>query len=784
MADDLDAIFDEAHGNITENSGPDLDAIFDQAHGNTAQDDSSFMDWMLTRPSGERISAGQATLGPVLNTLNAMTGNYGDEIMGAGGAAIDTAGDAVRELLGYPQQYGDSFSENYESRKAQANAIRNDFRKAAPGGALITDIAGISKVPLPSKISERTTILGKAGQAALEGAGYGALYSSGEGDGLLDRLARAYEGGESGAKWGGGLGAIGGVVEKTAGALGRGSAKAASQLELSAYGVNKTQARKAIEQNFRGLVDDGGMIENPMSAAISSFRAMAGNAGRTSDPSELVNELKRQQTSLSDELGAIIGEAQAKQAGTITPSFQKTIDFVSELPGTEKAAGTKLANELISDTLSSIDPSRISTIHQEKVRLGRIISDAAWGKDKSAVETNIKKRIYADLKDAVEAGYQRITGSDANVVKEINQEIGMRIGLQKSFSDMLATDHTQDIFKAGIAAARTSGGFGVPAQILGTSSGVASGAIVGGPLGAAIGGAGALTTIGAGHLAQTPGGRRVIADILRSAPVRGGFEIGRDLGSSVSLQAPRVGGLVSRDQYRAGNQSARGFVPGRTTEQYNQRQTQQTRSTQRGSESKYSPELLPPKESKEQTYRETNSYPSYRPTSGAPINEDNIDFMLRGVYDAPNSGKGAQAFTDLFQDNTMRMTEDNAAAVLDAVRHVESNDGDPRFLRSNKGARGPYQFLPATAKELGVDPTDGDESDDRMGAYRMLSRLQNRFGSLELALAAYNWGEGNLAQAIKRAGSSDWEVVRDFVPKETFRYVPAVLSRMSGGLEV
>lgn len=497
-----------------------------------SQGTPTIMDRMLTRGDGTRISAAQATAGPLLNTLNAMTFGYGDEIAGAGNAAID-----------YLQ--GGDFTDSYAARKAQSEAVRGSFREAAPAGAVVTDLAGALKIPIPSKIGARTTVLGKTAQAAAEGAGYGAAYGSGSGEGLLDRIEKAWEGAQSGAKWGGGLGLAGATASKAAGALGRGTSKAADQLELSAYGVNKTQAKKAIEQNFRELVDDGAGIKNPMSAAIGSFRAMAGKAGKTSDPSELVIELQRQQTSLSDDLGKLIGQAQAKQTGSVTPSFKKTLEFVETLPGTEKAAGQKLANELISDTLSAIDPKKISSIHQEKVKLGRVISDAAWGKDKAAVKTNIEKRIYADLKDAVEQGFMRITKTDANKVKALNQEIGMRIGLQKSFSDMLASDHTQDIFKAGVAASRTSGGFGTPAQLSALGGAGLTGAYLGSP-GLAVGALIGAGTIGAGHLARSPAGKRAIADSLRSRLVRGGLG-SLDSGALGLLgSAPAIAGLAAR----------------------------------------------------------------------------------------------------------------------------------------------------------------------------------------------------------------------------------------------
>ena len=63
--------------------------------------------------------------------------------------------------------------------------------------------------------------------------------------------------------------------------------------------------------------------------------------------------------------------------------------------------------------------------------------------------------------------------------------------------------------------------------------------------------------------------------------------------------------------------------------------------------------------------------------------------------------------------------------------------------RSAPPARtGLMQFMPATAKGLGVDATDPASSID--GAARYLSQLTTRFGSTDLALAAYNAGPGTV----------------------------------------
>jgi len=64
--------------------------------------------------------------------------------------------------------------------------------------------------------------------------------------------------------------------------------------------------------------------------------------------------------------------------------------------------------------------------------------------------------------------------------------------------------------------------------------------------------------------------------------------------------------------------------------------------------------------------------------------------------------------------------------------------------KSPVGALGIAQFMPATAADLGIDPLDPAQAIP--AAARYLAGLYNRFGSWSQALAAYNWGQGNVAR--------------------------------------
>ena len=78
--------------------------------------------------------------------------------------------------------------------------------------------------------------------------------------------------------------------------------------------------------------------------------------------------------------------------------------------------------------------------------------------------------------------------------------------------------------------------------------------------------------------------------------------------------------------------------------------------------------------------------------------------------------------------------------------------------RSEAGAIGLMQLMPATARELGVDPNN--PIDNARGGARYLRRMMDQFGTVPLALAAYNAGPGNVR---KYGGVPPFEETRNYV---------------------
>jgi membrane-bound lytic murein transglycosylase D len=98
---------------------------------------------------------------------------------------------------------------------------------------------------------------------------------------------------------------------------------------------------------------------------------------------------------------------------------------------------------------------------------------------------------------------------------------------------------------------------------------------------------------------------------------------------------------------------------------------------------------------------------------------------------------------------------------------------------STSRASGIWQFIPSTGKDFGLKQNFWFDSRRDViaateGALQYLQRLYAQFGDWQLALAAYNWGEGNVARAIERnrkAGlPTDYANLK--MPDETRNYVP------------
>jgi len=88
---------------------------------------------------------------------------------------------------------------------------------------------------------------------------------------------------------------------------------------------------------------------------------------------------------------------------------------------------------------------------------------------------------------------------------------------------------------------------------------------------------------------------------------------------------------------------------------------------------------------------------------------------------------------------------------------------NPETAKSKAGAVGIAQFMPATAKQYGIDPTNPEQASDAMN--RHVHHLMKEYGDPQLVAIAYNWGEGNTNKWLAKGADPDR------LPKETQAYL-------------
>jgi len=146
-------------------------------------------------------------------------------------------------------------------------------------------------------------------------------------------------------------------------------------------------------------------------------------------------------------------------------------------------------------------------------------------------------------------------------------------------------------------------------------------------------------------------------------------------------------------------------------------------------------------------------------------NIPNVFTRVLGLWAAPVTYAGAIADAEAQNGIPSRMLERQLWQECRWRADIISGQ-----TRSAVGAIGIAQFMPATAAEMGVDPTDPIASIYAAGRY--MAGLYRKFGNWSEALAAYNWGQGNVA----RKGLAS-------APKETRNYYAEIIADVNNATD-
>lgn len=166
--------------------------------------------------------------------------------------------------------------------------------------------------------------------------------------------------------------------------------------------------------------------------------------------------------------------------------------------------------------------------------------------------------------------------------------------------------------------------------------------------------------------------------------------------------------------------------------------------------------------------------------------------LAEGISSAKLNPQAISFVQDYIEKNgkTMEDVKDWGKPYFDMMDAILTQHGLPKELKylalieshlksgvkSWVGAVGPWQFMPATARNYGLRVTKYyDERTDYFksthAASRYLTNLYSIYGDWLLVIAAYNGGPANVNTAIKKAGSRDFWSLQNYLPAESRNHV-------------
>jgi membrane-bound lytic murein transglycosylase D len=180
-------------------------------------------------------------------------------------------------------------------------------------------------------------------------------------------------------------------------------------------------------------------------------------------------------------------------------------------------------------------------------------------------------------------------------------------------------------------------------------------------------------------------------------------------------------------------------------------------------------------------YKETDVWGRIRSGYAIPdISNNLVERHTKSYSSKPDYMARISGRASLYLFHVVQELEKRGMPTELALLPVIESAFNPQAL-STADAAGIWQFVPGTGKDFNLK--QNMFKDERRGvlastdaALTYLQRLYTMFGDWQLALAAYNWGEGNVQKAIKKNQAlgkpTDFESLADLMPAETRNYVP------------
>ena len=522
-------------------------------------------------------------------------------------------------------------------------------------------------------------------------------------------------------------GSAGSIVSDRLGAGLSRLANEADRLRLSAFGLNSWD----VTSNIKKAEQVGQKVKQSTDAPLLKTVKRLQTGDVINPENEMLQNIANL-TAYQDDLGVELNSRLQQASDVIPPmrgfSFENSRKFVDKLAGTAKEDAVKIFEKEKKALLSQMDEGgSIMDLQRAKTGLNYVWDSKPYSEDiRKAIRSDLRQEIENRVAIAEKGG--KISKNTAGEIRDINREWGDAADLKDAFARKAGRDLGPDAVEELFGSMRTSGGTGTLNIISG---------VTGNPI---------YMVAGAGlNAMRAKAGKSFMADLLEDPAAK---KIGAKLGEV--LQEVGQGRAFSIAGTRSEQQRLEGLKKDETVKDAIIQGLQKVNPNSKPEEIRKALEGLKRKASaiEEPTKAEGK-------VEGATLGKVSYE---------PDAIKGAILKQDPFTQ---------------AMISAESK-GDP-LAKSKAGAEGMLQLMPATAKELGVKDRK-DYNQNIEGGKKYFDQLMTKYDNdRRVALAAYNWGMGNVDKAMSRVKSkglaTTWDNIMRYasVPAETENYVAYVM---------
>lgn len=480
------------------------------------------------------------------------------------------------------------------------------------------------------------------------------------------------------------------------------------------------------------------------------------------DPSKAMAQLSSENALTQKAIGDLITKAdQVVGNRNVLPNWDRAQKYVDRARASERPALQAELDKVKADYAA--DPGTgLQKIIRLKTQVGE---DAAFSQKPSPKKAELLQQAYHDLQFLGEEVFDMAMPAEAGAFRNANQ-------LAASQATFLKT------MPASVAKAR-------PGIIETLFTPTGSGAIAGtsGATAALLGNAAIPVAAGVGWL-----GRAIYKGVTNKAPISVSNALSKAAGGTESISSLLA--KVAPIAYEAAPAAGLGAQLSAVLSGSKNERTKEQLKEGRFVEPAATPTLLEREGDPLSSRKEIEATSLLNPA----LNQNPTQALLKTVLQLPESTsesdmKLPKKFTDRLTKAGLN-PDDLDAIDLAQIKAESSGVHTIEGPKTKYGtAKGLMQLLDGTGKEwhkkLGLegkyDPFNAEQNLAIGKAYR--NYLEDRYdGDTRLALAAYNWGLGNLDKALAKTKSGSFEEVYTLMPSETRKYVDKIMRDVNGGL--